>query len=207
MIKMSVHMALTKLKNFDERIKKDTFQDYCTLNKGSNTKINGETIESAKSRMQGNFDKISAMIRNRNLLKSAIVASNAATKVEIGGVWMTVAEAIERKSSIKAEEVLLQHLKNQFCSVNAQMQRRNDELESKLNEYLKVALGENPSQDDKDKEIKRFYATHGYQLIDPIGLQDVIAEMEENINAFKTEVDGRLSESNAQTFVEVDLAD
>ena len=54
------------------------------------------------------------MIKRRNQIKSAIIASNAVTMVEVAGVRMTVAEAIDKKSSIGYEKELLARLSEQF---------------------------------------------------------------------------------------------
>lgn len=46
--------------------------------------------------MQGNYDKIVALINRNNAIKKAVNKANASTIVSIGGEQMTVAEAIYR---------------------------------------------------------------------------------------------------------------
>ena len=48
--------------------------------------------------MKSNLQSLRALMRNRQVLKSAIAKSNEETFVTIGGVEMTVLDAIERKT-------------------------------------------------------------------------------------------------------------
>ena len=57
------------------------------------------------------------LISRRNKIKSAIIMSNAKTVVEVAGKQMTVAEAIDKKSSIEYEKELLIHEEGQLYKI------------------------------------------------------------------------------------------
>ena len=52
-----------------------------------------------------------------------------------------------------------------------------------------------------------FEDSNKFELIDPRHIADFIVEYEKSIEEFSTQVDYVLSESNATTFVEVELVD
>ena len=60
--------------------------------------------------------------------------SNAVTKVNICGQEMTVAEAIETKSSIKNYKNLLANLKRQYSECNRQVENTNQSVRNRLND-------------------------------------------------------------------------
>ena len=97
--KMTVHKALAELKIIDDRINNAIVSGtYVIANKHSNTKIHGMTIDDFKTSMKSDFQKVSDLIARRNAIKRTVVASNAVTKVKVGDVEYTVAEAIEMKN-------------------------------------------------------------------------------------------------------------
>ena len=97
--RMSIHRALAELKTLDARINSACSGTFVYANKKSNAKISGMSIEDAKKFLVGNYDRAKDLIERRKKIKSAIVESNAKTEVEVAGIKMTVADAIERKSS------------------------------------------------------------------------------------------------------------
>ena len=204
MERMTIHRALTELKTLDSRIYNAIGNGtYITPNKRSNQKINGKTIEEHKRVIQGDYDKVASLIERRNKIKAAIVASNAKTEVTIAGNTMTVAEAIERKSSIKYDQHFLDALKAQYVRATKKVNRENEELPRKLETYLQSVLGskEQAKTEDVEFHTKSFTERNEYELIDPLQLKEKIDKMEEEIENFLAEVDACLSESNAITFI------
>jgi len=206
---MSIHRALGELKTYDDRISRATEQDFVLANKKSNDKIKGKTIEETKQQIKGGFASFYALTENQRRIKAAVVLSNAATKVQIGGKEYTVAEAIERKAKIHHEETFLLILKRQFKTQNEIVEDENDLLPSKLESYLQSILGEKDKRtpDDIASHTKAFEERNKYELLDPSDISTQIKQLEEQVTNFKTEVDYILSESNATTFVEVELVD
>lgn len=208
-VKMSIHRALGELKTYDHKIKNATQEVFIGSNKKSNEKIGGKSIEQFSSMIQGNMDSVKALMENKKRIKSAIVMSNATTKVEIAGVEYTVADAIERKSAVALEEVFLHNLQTQYIRERGRVENENQTLPNKLENYLQSVLGDKSSRtaQDIDEHTKLFMQKNTYELIDPANVEDYVKTLARDILDFKNEVDYVLSESNATTFVEVDLAD
>lgn len=207
----SISRALSELKMLDKQINK-AIQDslFATKIQGESTivtkfKTNEEFIEKSKSQLQSIQDKIN----RRQKIKSAIVKSNAQTLVKIGGKSLTVAEAIERKDSIKYEKNLLIKLKSDFLRSADEVESKNVEMTEKLDHHLTAQYGIKDSQSQiSSEEIKAvsdlFKKRNEWFLIAPDNMSKVIEEIEQNIDAFEAEVDYTLSESNSQTIIEIE---
>ena len=208
-VQMSIHRALGELKTLDARIIQGMNCDFVKANKKSNDKIGGKTVEEFKVAIKGNFDSVTKLIENQKVIKAGIVASNAVTKVTIGGKVYTVADAIERSKLIRHEEDLLVTLKTQYARQRKQVEDENNALPEKLEKYLQSVLGDKSqrSAEDIERYTKDFEARNKYDLIDPCKIEDYIKKLELDITTFKGEVDYILSESNATTYIEVDLGD
>ena len=206
---MSIHRALAELKSYDDRITRSTDQNFVIANKKSNDKIAGKTIEECKQQIRGGFASYYALTENQRRIKSAVVLSNAITKVKIGGIEYTAAEAIERKAKLHHDESFLKKLKQQFNTQNKKVEDENAALPEKLESYLQSILGEKDKRtvEDISAHTKAFEDRNKYELIDPSDIAKQIEKLEESITGFKTEVDYVLSESNATTFIEVEFVD
>lgn len=204
---MSVHRALGELKTYDDKIKKAAKERFVIVNKKSNDKIGSKNLGEYREELKGNLQRIKDLVENRKRLKSVIVMSNASTTVTISGQEYTVAEAIERKNFIFEEEKILEELKSQYNKAMQTIERENNLLPNKLENYLSSILGDKTQRkiEEVQEYTKAFENKHKYELVDPNSISDYIRELEENIVKFKTEVDYILSESNATTFVEVDF--
>lgn len=206
--KMSVHKALVELKTMDKRITNAVDDGrYCIANKHSNTKISGISVAEYKAKMQGDYDKVTALIDRRNAMKRALVLSNAKTMVKIHDKQYTVAEAIEMKNhGVEYDQYLLAEMKKQYeREQNTIMMKNGDELERKAEKYVIEMYGSN--EDAKKGENatlakKEYIEQNSYDFIDEIKIVDKIRELEERISAFLSEVDAALSVSNALTEIE-----
>ncbi|WP_368900840.1 hypothetical protein [Oceanobacillus oncorhynchi] len=202
--KITIHRGLTELKTLEDRIWNAIRNgEYITANKKSNKKINGETIDKHRDSIRASYDKVEALIERRNKVKAAIVKSNAITKVTVAGVEMSVAEAIERQSSIQNEKNFLAEMRSQYARQTKAVDDNNAELENRLERYLTSVLGskEDRNKDEIEAHTKIFLDRNTYELVDPIGLRKKIDELEDYINDFETDVNSVLSESNATTFI------
>ncbi len=208
-ISMTIHRALSELKTYDDRIRRAMQADFVQSNKKSNDKIKGKTIKEVEQQIQGAFQSYEALAENQRRIKAAVVLSNASTIVTIGGKKYSVAEAIERKAKIRLDEEFLLVLKAQFKKHDDIVERENSQLPDKLEKYLQSILGDKDkrSADDIASHTKAFDDRNKYELIDPCDIAKKISEYEQKIMNFKTEVDYALSESNATTIIEVELAD
>ena len=134
MEKLLVTQALNELKLLDNRIINEIARSkFVTSAKTVESKITPYlTKEEFVKKAKGGFDSVNALMERRSKIKNSVLTSNAVTNVEINGVTMTVAEALELKNSIVYKEELLEQLKLQYSSATTDMTRKNVELEKKL---------------------------------------------------------------------------
>jgi hypothetical protein len=212
-MKMSITQALAELKLLDARIHKSLDRGnsgfvFC-VGYMTGTKINSTmTPEEAESVVKSNWQSVNDLIKRRADIKSKIVASNAATEVEVGGVKMTVAEAIERKSSIKYEQAMLNTLKDDFRRAAAAITQDNEKARDKAQQSLDTVLGKEGSKTPSKEDIASIYdpvfQRYEWKFQDPIGIEKKIGELEKSIDDFLNNVDFTLSTSNALTTIEIE---
>lgn len=203
---ISIHRALAELKRLNSRITAATNEVSVIATKRKSTeKLAGKPIAEAKKDMQASYDKVVGLIRYRDQLKTLVVQSNAETIVTVANEKMTVAQAIERKSSIIYEKELLKELKNQYARAVKELERHTQELPEKLETYLVNILGnkETRSEDEVMLHTETYLRRNEYELVDPINLKSIIEKLEIKIEEFESEVDAVLSESNATTMITV----
>ena len=210
MRKITVTEALKELKLYDDKIYKAIDRaEFVGAAKKNSDMIGHKKKETYENDAKSSFDSISALIRNRDALKSAIVNSNATTMVEIGGIEMTVAAAIERKTSIQYDKQFLNAMKSQFNAAISRVANENTKVDTQCDKLIETQLsGDNKQKLDK-VDIEAFTAPYRKQrefsLLDPLNIEKKIIELEARIDAFEAEVDTKLNVSNALTTVEVDF--
>lgn len=207
---MTVHKALSELKVIDDRIasaiKGGTF---VKTNKHSNEKIDGLTIPDFEKVIQGDYDRVSGLIKRQAAIKRAVTLSNAVTKVSISDVEYTVAEAIWMKNhGMDMEKTFLEHLKNQYAMAKMVLEQQNgDALEERAEKYVLGMYGQKEGKtntDEIEKAKREYIKSNTYDIIDPIKITDKIDALEKKINDFMVEVDSALSVSNAVTEITVE---
>lgn len=210
---MSVTRALVELKRFEERITRAINEGLfvtSTVGLEANRKVNGlnKTVAETSQMIQGSFDKVDSLIKNRAAVKAAIVKSNAATKVNILNQEMTVAEAIELKSTVNLRSLYLNQIRTQLQRARLTVDAANKALEESIDKLLTTAYG-----NEKGKvESAQFDAISAPQrrqrqaeLLDPVGVESRIEKLQEEISQINSEIDFALSESNARTEIEVEV--
>lgn len=206
MERMLVTQALNELKLLDSRILKEVKQArFVAAAKTAEKKISpsvtkDEFIEQAKS----SYQSIKDLIARRATIKAAVVASNAVTKVTIAGVEMTVADAIERKTSIDYEIGLLTAMKNQFEQERSKVNMQNTLMEDKIDKNIEIMLGKDGKTKDEDLDsmMKLFRSANQWSLVDPLDIEKLINELTDQVNGFSSEVDSALQISNCITWIE-----
>lgn len=207
---ISVTRALAELKLLDARIN-STMRDiqFVVDKKASSPKVlNGRmTVEEYCIDIKSKYQSVKDLITRRNLIKSKIVESNARTIVEINGRQYTVAEAIERKSSIAYEKDLLRLMKLKLNTTEANIAKANDKLESTIENMINNMLsGDNKNKDMVDnanRMAESYREQNKTVIIDPIGIVKEIEDMDKDILLFESEIDMTLSECNATTKVDI----
>lgn len=212
--KMTVHKALAELKIIDDRINNAIVSGtYVIANKHSNTKIHGMTIDDFKTSMKADFQKVSDLIARRNAIKRAVVASNAVTKVNVGDNEYTVAEAIEMENhGMEFKNTFKNYIAHQYTNAKNEFDKNSGEpLERRAENYVLSVIQAQPKDSkmavdsDAMKNLRAQYIKDNtYDIIDPIGVKDVIEKLDNEISGFITEVDAALSVSNALTVLDIE---
>ena len=213
MKQITVTKALSDLNVLTSRIEKET--DKLTvlsakLKSKNVLKDKNIKVDDFKNEVKANYQSILDLIRNRDVIKSAIILSNAKTKVVIAGKEYTVAEAIDKKNRIALEADLLMKLKSELITKSKQVTNFNDKLEAQIDKEREIMLsGDNAKNKDIVKTAEELATAkrenNSVELVDPLNIEKVINELEDSIMSFKAEVDQQLSISNAVTLIEVEI--
>ena len=202
---LSVAGALVELKLLDKRIDKAITSGMFVSHREGNDLPNGyKTLDELETKIKSSEQSVLDLIERRNKIKSAIVVSNATTTVAVGGVNMTVAEAIERKSSIDYERELLMEYKRQLANNLRMVDGINKDVERRADAMVQTYLGNDKSKADEAETIrKNFIESKVATLVDVLDIKSKIEQLEESIDIFESEVDLVLSTSNAVTMLEL----
>lgn len=209
MAKYSIHRCLAELKLIDSKINKAINNINIVGEKkasADNVKLTNMTENQFKETALRDFQSVSSYIKRRKLMKEAVVNSNSGTTIEISGINYTVAAAIERKKSIEYEKSLLQAMKTQFNNSLKNVSMQNELVEAELNKQIQALLGSDKNKADvnvMNALSESYRKQNNWQVIDPLNVKEKIQKLEEEIDNFETEVDYKLSTSNAITEVEI----
>jgi len=207
---MTVHKALCELKVLGDRIDKEIdLLHFLTLNKHGNQKINGVPVKDHIENVRANYKSVMTLINRRNAIKGAVINSNAVTKVVIGGKEYTVAEAIDMKANGMSNlRKVLGNLELQWNRALSMAERENGEkLDARADAYVKSLYEGSDMKnlsDDIQKVRETFVASQTVDIIDPIGAQDVMRKLKDEIDTFMADVDSALSVSNALTYIDIE---
>jgi hypothetical protein len=197
---MTITQALVELNLLDSRITKQTQQLQGKLVSVQLVSRPSVTIDKDKTDAVSALQSLNALIENRKNIKMNIVKSNAVTKVTIAGVEMTVADAIERKSSINYERSLLMTMKSEYDSAQRRIDVENKKVELDVDRQIETIFAK---ADAKPEDIATTRNTllnqRTVELVDHVSILDHIAALEKSIEDFLSEVDIALSISNATT--------
>ncbi len=205
-MKMSVTRGLAELKLLDKRIKtvmnSAAFVDFAIGEKAVNGYTSNKEYE---DKVQSAYQSVKDLMKRRNDIKSAIVLSNAMTRVKIADKEYTVAEAIERKTSIQYEVQLMQKMKNEYTKAVNNIQRINEEVKEELNRKLDALYGREAKTkvDENNELVKSYRNDNEAKMIDPLKIRHTYEKLEQEIDEFLSEVDFVLSTSNTLTEIEV----
>ena len=206
---MSVHKALAELKVLDSRIDNAILSgDFVITKKSNQDTVKGKTAEQYKVKATEAFQKASDLILRRNAIKNAVVISNAKTTVRIGDNEYTVAEAIEKKNHgmdfyIQLRDVLRQ----QFAKQKSELEKHNASLQQKAEQFVTGLMGGKEVKTDSTEfttAVDTYIKSNTMTLLDPLGIEKKIEELDDMINSFLPEVDAALSVSNAITTITIE---
>ena len=227
-MKYTVHRALSLIKSTKSRIEKEFSEDapaWIRVARGQEDSIRGVSVEEIRREIQSHYDRVTALIENYIALKSAVVQSNAGVlpgtelrKVSVGGKKLTVAEIIELRDTVyggKAgfKSTLLSKMKNDFLQAQREFDDMQEKADEEISRYLQsINSRGDDEQDSKTKSIveatsKMLHEQKDPRLIDPLKLAGKITALDNEIEEFLTEADSVLSEQNALTTIELNLAE
>jgi hypothetical protein len=201
---MSITQALAEVKLLKKRLEKTgRYTKYVALK----TKTNNVDVEDFTKTAKANFQSFKDLLNRYNVIRSAIVVSNATASVTIGGKTYTIAEAVERKRSIETEEDMLQGLQNEWKHVKEEAEKHQRTQQERLDKLLLQELGKDSKTNVEviQSLTDSFMRNNKADIIDPLGLEAVIRQMNDDIEAFKTNVDWVLSESNGKTQITISV--
>jgi hypothetical protein len=209
---ITVTEALSTLKLLDKKIEKQSkvleFYAWETVANGK-VMVGRDYFPSVKDAtdfITKAHDKVTSLMASRARLKSKVVASNAQTKVNIGKAEMTVAEAIEYKSSISSQLVV----ENRINHAIAKVTRAQDDLETRIQTQIEnkvnLVLGNKKSLDASDDTLqiieKQVRESNKIVFHDPLSAVGLMSNLSEEILEFLGSVDVVLTVSNSTTMVE-----
>lgn len=210
---ISVTRALVELKRLDERISKAIGSGLFvsrTIGRDTYKKAVGtsDSVTAVEQKIQASFDRVSSLISNREKVKSALVLSNATTRVKVLNRDMTVAEAIELKSTVATRNALLAAMRGQLALERTQVERAAAQLDAEIETSVNALYGTDRTKIDADMiksvgDVKR--SQKEVALLDPAKIESKIELLEADILNLTSELDFVLSESNARTEITVDL--
>lgn len=208
---MSITRALVELKKLNDRIagavQNGKFISR-TVGKNANIKLADATgtVDQMKAKIQASFDTVDSLIGNRERIKAAIVLSNATTMVQVLGRTISVAEAIELKSTVTLRQSFLTVLRSQLMRETVAVNSVNTALDATIETSLNAIYGSEKSKIDENT----YKSVAGPQkeqkeaaLLDPCKIEDRIVKLTEEIEELSSSLDFTLSESNARTIIEV----
>ena len=209
---ITITQALSELKVLDSRIRSSTRSLVLVAAKRkSETTIGGRSVEKFKQEEKSKLQQIEKLIENRSEIKRKVIKSNAETSVTIAGVVMTVAEALEYKSSIGYKIELRDRMN---ASLSDAIKRENllkDELERKVSSMTDSAMQASGSTSKSDgsgivEMITQLQKNMTPDFIDSVdgGLQARVEALDVEIDEFISNVDIIITISNASTIIRLE---
>ncbi len=213
MNKISIHRALTRIKTLNERIQRASSSTvFVAVAKGTNNlvvtdSVRNKTGAAVQELITSGYQSVLDLIQERNKIKSLVILSNATTPVTIAGVEMTVAEAIEQKTSIEYKKVLLSQMRHQYLIAQKQASVLQQALEAEIRSTSDIMVGKESQAKVTTEQLAMIEKSVSDRiapvLIDPLSILEKITALETEIQDFEGDVDSILSESNASTFIDV----
>ena len=206
-MEMSITKALRELKTLDARILKKINETTFAASKKPKENIRGfKTVNEFEKEAKESIQSIKDLMNRRKQIKKSIVESNATTVVEVSGVKMTVADAIERKNFIEIEKTLLRKMNSDYAKSQEKVEVNNELAQDRLDTQLNNMISKDGKTDLTAVEgyKKLFWESEETILIDPIDIKEIATKMALDIESFEDDVDVALSEINARTLITIE---
>lgn len=204
---MTVHEAMAELKMLKKRIASKQNGTYVAVNKHSNKKINGKEIDEFIKDIDSEYQSVEDMWNRYFAIKKQLSLSNAKTIVKIAGKDYTVAEAIEMKRDSGIDiKFMIDVILNQYATAQKECIKKNNALEEKADTYVSQLYGtkDKAAADEVMAVRKTYIDTNSVEVVTGTDLIKKINARKDALDKFMTEVDAKLSISNATTFITIE---
>lgn len=161
------------------------------------------------------YQQIMDLIDRFQKLDTAIVESNAQTRIETSYGEFTVAGAISLRSRLRGlgsyegkadfEGKLQNKMESEYNERVQLCDKKNVKLQSTAEEMRRSILG----RDTKTKDTKPLGVVEAYvkenttELVDPLDVKKKLSDLEEKRSTLLAELDTQIKVSNATTFIEI----
>lgn len=210
MQKMTIHRALAELKLIDSKIEKAIAAIEPTGLMKADKPVNGFfKKEDFEKDVRAKYQSVVDLIDRKIKIKSAIVAANAVTEVNIAGKKMTIAEAINYKAIVVFKKNLVASLFKKHNAVKSKFTVENEKITNIALENAKIMIGKQgddrvkPTDEDVKNIVEPFVKRNEYLLVDPLNVDVLTEKIKDEVVEFEVEVDAILSEINSITLIEV----
>jgi hypothetical protein len=205
---MTIHEALSRIKTTQSRISNAANSQFVIANRHNNAKIDGKDVSVKIEEFKANKQRFEALVRNYRLLKSAVAMSNANTKITIGEKEYTVVEAIEEKHFCEDRKAYLRIIQRAYDNAITTANINNTKVPEAAERFiasLNMSEKNGTSKDEIRKNMDKYIEDNTWEIIDPNEMSTWIKKMEDDITEFMSNIDFKLSESNATTVIDIDL--
>ena len=158
------------------------------------------------------LQSIRDLISRYNRLDAAILLANATTDIEVAGVTMTRAAAINLRktllgrsfSNTNFDDALIRKINNDFTKAKMAI-NKSQENADRQKEAMSTALASSDKKvlsDDSLKSISAYCDNHVYSMVDPIDAEKVVGDLQGRQDELKANLESAIRISNATTYVE-----
>lgn len=207
--KMTIHQALCELKILDKRINTLMLQFTPVAKKKTYEVVaDGVNLEDWTERAKSSYQSIIDLITRRTAIKSAVVQSNATTKVTVMDKEYTVAEIIELlKYGTTFCNDFSSLLSKKYSYTMKEIQLANADIDKRADAHVVQLYGNGDKKnvaDDSKKARDEYISAQTVMIVDPLDIVGRVTKMQEFSDKFRVEADSALSTSNAITTIEVE---
>lgn len=198
-------------KKIIDKIDKACFVD--TIKKNEDTVKRAKiTREDFKNQAEANYQQIESLIDRFQRIETAIVLSNAISKITTSYGTYTIAEALSIKRRLKNdgndedfENYLYDKLQEDYNSFSITVDNKNKELQSVAENMRLSILGkDNKTKDDRPLDVVETYVKENTtELVDPLKIKTLIDKLIERKDKLLREIETQIKVSNATTFIEI----
>lgn len=198
-------------KKIIDKIDKACFVD--TIKKNEDTVKRAKiTREDFKNQAEANYQQIESLIDRFQRIETAIVLSNAISKITTSYGTYTIAEALSIKRRLKDdgndedfENYLYDKLQEDYDSFSITVDNKNKELQSVAENMRLSILGkDNKTKDDRPLDVVETYVKENTtELVDPLKIKTLIDKLIERKDKLLREIETQIKVPNATTFIEI----